>query len=58
MVRPFLNNLAGPFFPAAWQEIPAGMTKNPGRNIFLPGFRTPDRQDFFSGQDFEKKNGF
>ena len=32
--------------------------RQPGRNCFLPGFRTPDRQDLFSGQDFEKKNGF
>ena len=29
--------------------------RQPGRNCFLPGFRTPDRQDLFSGQDFEKK---
>ena len=51
-------NLAGPFFPAARQENRAGMTKISRQEFFLPGFRTPDRQDLFSGQDFEKKNGF
>jgi hypothetical protein len=33
------------------QSIPAGF-------FFLPIFRTPYRQDLFSGQDFEKKEGF
>ena len=56
--RPFLYNLAGPFFPAARQEILPGWPKYPGRNFFLPGFRSPGQQDLFSGQDFEKKNGF
>jgi hypothetical protein len=34
LTRPFLNNLAGPFFPAARQEIPAGMTKKSWQEFF------------------------
>ena len=52
--RPF-TIWQGPFFPAARQEIPAGMTNIPGRNFFLPEFRSPDRQELFSGQNIEKK---
>jgi hypothetical protein len=43
---------AGFFFSADISySIPAGF-------FFLPIFRTPYRQDLFSGQDFEKKEGF
>jgi hypothetical protein len=49
-LRPFLNNLSEPFFPAARQEIPAGMTKKSWQEFLSQDFVLLTGRIFFLGR--------
>lgn len=54
-IRPYLKNLAGPFFPAAGQENPAGMTKISQQEFFSAGISYSWPTGFIFRAGFWKK---